>query len=82
MKQYKLTELHEQLKEIIQSVTYNDEPIIVKDGESKVVLLSLSEYNSWKETEYVMSTKANRIRLSEAIERVEKGVRLQKDLII
>jgi antitoxin YefM len=38
-----------------------------------VVVMSLDEYNSFKETIYLTSTNANRKRLDSAIEEMEKG---------
>jgi antitoxin YefM len=35
--------------------------------------MSLDEYNAFKETIYLTSTKANRKRLDEALEEMEKG---------
>ena len=38
-----------------------------------VVMLSLNEYNSFKETEYLLSTAINRKRLAESLLDSEKG---------
>ena len=75
------TKLRNNLKAVIDSVSNDKDTVIVNRGDTNVVIVSLDEYNSWKETEYLMSTETNRSRLAEAIERVEKGTTEQHDLI-
>lgn len=56
-------------------------PVIVSrpDGESMVVL-SLSEWNSWQETLYLYSTEANRRALDESIAQADRGELVQVEL--
>ena len=61
------------LKENLDLVSEEGETVIVNRPKGdNVVVISLKEYNSMKETLYLMSTEANRKRLIEAIEREKK----------
>lgn len=57
-----------------------NEVIIKRKGGKDLVLISLDEYNSLKETTYLLSGK-NREVLMESIKELESGSGLQKDLI-
>lgn len=68
------TEFRNNLAEHLNKVSDDAEVIVVSRGKGKnVVIMSLEEYNAFKETVYLTSTKANRKRLDEAIEEMEKG---------
>ena len=68
------TEFRNNLAENLNKVSADSEVIIVSRGKGKnVVVMSLDEYNSFKETIYLTSTNANRKRLDDAIEEMEKG---------
>jgi antitoxin YefM len=68
------TEFRNNLSENLNKVTADSEVIVVSRGKGKnVVVMSLDEYNAFKETIYLTSTKANRKRLDDAIEEMEKG---------
>ncbi|MBK6365408.1 MAG: type II toxin-antitoxin system Phd/YefM family antitoxin [Saprospiraceae bacterium] len=65
--------LRNNLKEVLDKVSNEQETYIVNRGNSNAVIISLDEYNSWKETLYLLSTEANRKHLESAIERDKKG---------
>ena len=68
------TEFRKNLTENLNKVTQDSEVIVVSRGKGKnVVVMSLDEYNAFKETIYLTSTKTNRKRLDDAIEEMEKG---------
>jgi antitoxin YefM len=75
MKTITVTHLRAKLKYYLDQVTSNFETLIIpRSGEDDgVVIMSLKEYNSWQETMYLLSTKANRKELLDSIEQVEKG---------
>jgi antitoxin YefM len=68
------TEFRNNLTENLNKVASDSEVLVVSRGKGKnVVVMSLDEYNAFKETIYLTSTKANRKRLDDAIEEMEKG---------
>lgn len=73
--------LRNNLKEVLDKVTEDKETYIVNRGSSNAVIISLDEYNSWKETMYLIDSELNRKRLDEAIKRLKKGEFIIKDLI-
>lgn len=70
------------LREIIDQVLDDMEPTIVmtERGES-VVMLSLSEYNAWQETIYLLSTPANAEHLRRSIAEDRAGYAEKQELI-
>lgn len=76
------TEVRNNLKSIFDSVIQNSEEVIVnrKNGEN-VVIISLDEYNSMKETEYLMSSPANKEWLLRSISSAKSGRVKQRELI-
>lgn len=61
------TEARNNFKSILDHVCDDYEPMIItrKSG-SAAVLISIEEYNSFKETAYLLSTPANATRLAES----------------
>lgn len=70
------------LREIIRRIIDDMEPTIVmtESGES-VVMLSLSEYNAWQETIYLLSTPANAEHLRRSIAEDRAGYAKEQELI-
>ena len=78
------TDLRTNLKGYIDSVIDDCETVIVNRGNgSGVVLISLDEYNSLKETEYIMSSPQTMedIRQGEADFKANKGIEVDIDLL-
>ena len=61
-------DLRKNFKRIADDVAdYNDVVFIARPENKNVVLLSESEYNSWQETNYLLSTEANRDSLQKGM---------------
>jgi len=71
------------LREIINQVCDNfEEFIITTKNKQSAVLISQEEYNSMKETIYLLSSKNNRDRLLDAVDEIESSSFLKKEIDI
>jgi len=76
MKAITITKLRKNIRTYFDQVTENSDVIIVPrndDQDAAVVLISLAEYNSLTETDYLLSNETNRSRLLESIDQLDKG---------
>jgi antitoxin YefM len=77
-----LSEAKENLERVINQVIEDDEPAIVcTDSGQQVVVLPLDEFNSWKETIYLLSNPANAAHLRRSIQEALAGQIQEKELI-
>lgn len=58
-----------------------EEVVITRSGHEPVVIVSLDDYQSLKETAYLLRSPANARRLLDAIDELESGRGVVKDLI-
>lgn len=62
------------LTRLVEQVLADAEPrILVTDAGDQVVLMPLDEFNSWKETLYLLSTPANAAHLRQSIAEAQSG---------
>lgn len=58
-----------------------EEVVITRSGHEPVVIVSLDDYQSLKETAYLLRSPANARRLMDAVERLENGGGITKELV-
>lgn len=76
------TESRARYAEVLDSVTNDrEEVVITRAGHEPVVIVSLEDYESLKETAYLMRSPTNARRLFDAMERLEAGRGESRDLI-
>ena len=77
-----LNEAKEDLEHLIEKVIADAEPAIVcTDSGERAVLMSLDEFNSCKETLYLLGSPANAAHLSKSIEEAQAGQTVEKELV-
>ena len=76
------TDLRRNLKARMDKVYHDHEPLIItrKDNEN-LVMISLDDYNSLTETQYLLSSKRNTEHLMESLNSARSGKTIKKDLI-
>jgi antitoxin YefM len=73
-----LKDAERNLPRLVEQVLADAEPwIVVNDKGEQVVVMPLDEFNSWKETPYLLSSPANAAHLRRSIAEAESG-RAQK----
>lgn len=58
-----------------------EEVVITRSGHEPVVIVSLDDYESLKETAYLLRSPANAERLMHSIERLDAGDGTERDLV-
>lgn len=79
MKAVNYSELRQNLKANLDSVTDNEEFLVVHRPKGKsIVMMSLAEYNAIQEAIHLNKSKVNRQRLESAIENINAKTNLIK----
>lgn len=74
MKTLSYTESRARYAEVLDAVVDDREEVVVtRSGHAPVVIVSLEEYESLRETAYLMRSPTNARRLLDAMERLETG---------
>lgn len=82
MKTMSYTESRARYAEVLDAVVNDrEEVVITRAGHAPVVIMSLEDFDSLRETAYLMRSPANARRLLDAMERLEDGRGQQHDLI-
>ncbi|OLT37051.1 prevent-host-death protein [Kytococcus sp. CUA-901] len=82
MKTLSYTESRARYAEVLDGVVNDrEEVVITRAGHEPVVIVSLEEYESLRETAYLMRSPANARRLLDAIERLEAGSGAEHELV-
>ena len=76
------TESRARYAEVLDSVVNDREEVVVtRAGHASVVIVSLEDFESLRETAYLMRSPTNARRLLDAMERLEEGGGEEHDLI-
>ena len=82
MKTMSYTESRARYAEVLDSVVDDrEEVVITRAGHEPVVIVSLADFESLRETAYLMRSPANARRLLDAMERLESGEGEAHDLV-
>ena len=74
MKTMTYSESRQRYAEVLDSVVDDREGVVItRSGRESAVILSLEDYESLRETAYLMRSPANARRLLDAMERLEAG---------
>ena len=82
MKTMSYTQSRRQYAEVLDSVVDDrEEVIITRAGHEPAVIVSLDDYQSLKETAYLLRSPANARRLLSSIEQLEGGSGQERELL-
>jgi antitoxin YefM len=74
MQAFTITQAQQNLAGVIANVVADAEPVIIcTDSGQQVVCLPLDEFNSWKETLYLLSNPANADHLRQSVSEIQRG---------
>lgn len=82
MKTMSYTESRKRYAEVLDSVVNDrEEVVITRAGHEPVVIISLADFESLRETAHLLRSPANARRLLDAMQRLESGAGEQHELV-
>lgn len=82
MKTMSYTESRARYAEVLDAVANDrEEVVITRAGHAPVVIVSLEDFESLRETAYLLRSPANARRLLDAMERLETGRGVVRELV-
>ena len=75
-----LEKLKKELNDQFDAVCSSGRKLVIRKKNNRVVMMCMEEYNSLKETAYLLSTENNRKHLSKSLRQAEKGQVVKIDL--
>jgi len=82
MQVYSLTEARNNIKAMFDSVYHDNEEVIIhRKAKESVVVISLDEYNALRETNYLLSSEANKKQLLSSLKQLRDNKGFEKELI-
>ena len=82
MKTMSYTESRKRYAEVLDSVVNDrEEVVITRAGHEPVVIVSLADFESLRETAHLLRSPANARRLLDAMQRLESGTGEQHELV-
>ena len=76
-----VAEARKGLKSLIDSVVFDNETVVIhRRAKESVAVISLSEFNALKETDYLLSNRANAALLAAGIKQLQMGRGVKREL--
>jgi antitoxin YefM len=75
-----VSDFRKNLKKYIDGVAGTHNTLIVNSNGKTVVVMALEEYNKMDETDYLLSTEANKAMMYESMEQIKRGELVNIDL--
>lgn len=76
------SDLRKNLKIYMDQVYHNHVPLIItRKNNENIVIISINDYNSLTETQYLLSSETNAKRLQSSLNKARQGKGFKKDLI-